>query len=405
MGGPDRSAVVATLALALAALGASCSAPKAQEGPRPIVVVVTPAEAAAPVEFRGAEALVGAYSAKDSKVELSHAVLPGMAKPGGRPEAVVASFIAEAASDARVKAIVVDPALPGSAEGLRRSKLSKPGLLCVSGGSREDVLGIEASADLVVDLDRVYRAYLIPWAAKKMGAKALVAAYAQGEYAEPASARERAIMSAASADLGLRYAAMTAPSGADAAAYARAMTGAWLRDYGPDASLYCSDGDLAGTILAGAIAGGGIVVDEAGRATRAAYAAALGIDLGPAKGDAGKERKLLERALAALGGRGRYGEWDADYAEACVEGLGEFALRVVAGAARKDDLKDLVAALDARSPGAAWIAAYDVDPETGVKSANRVLVRQDVYVFGSGYLQSALQAVPEKYLAIRAPGP
>ena len=78
------------------------------------------------------------------------------------------------------------------------------------------------------------------------------------------------------------------------------MTGAWLSYYGPDASLYCSDGDLAETILAGAIAGGGIVVDEAGRATRAVYAAALGIDLGPAEGDAGKERRLLERALASL---------------------------------------------------------------------------------------------------------
>ena len=196
----DRSAVVATLALA--ALGASCSAPKAYDAPRPLVVVVTPAEAAAPAEYRGAEALVEAYSGKDSKVELSHAVLPGTAKPGGRPEAVVASFIAEAASDARVKAVVVDPALPGSAEGFRRSKLRKPGLLGVSGGSREDVLGIEASADLVVDLDRVYRAYLIPWAAKKMGAKALVAAYVQGEYADPASVRERAIMSAASVTWG-----------------------------------------------------------------------------------------------------------------------------------------------------------------------------------------------------------
>ena len=87
------------------------------------------------------------------------------------------------------------------------------------------------------------------------------------------------------------------------------MTGAWLRDYGPDAALYCSDAALAAPLIAGAIAGDGIVVDAAGQATRAVYAAALGLDLSPARGDAGKERRLLERALAAIGGRGRFGEW------------------------------------------------------------------------------------------------
>ena len=92
-------------------------------------------------------------------------------------------------------------------------KQAKPGLPGFAGGSREDVLAIEASADIVVDLDRVYRAYLIPWAAKKMGAKALVAVYSQEDDADPALAREKAIMAAASADLGLKYVALEEPSG------------------------------------------------------------------------------------------------------------------------------------------------------------------------------------------------
>ncbi|MGA2545168.1 MAG: DUF3798 domain-containing protein [Rectinemataceae bacterium] len=398
-------------AIALVVGGASCSKAKGASKAPPRVVVITPSEAVAGPEFRGAEAFVRAHSGKGSKGEASHAVLPdgimSSAKAGGL-EAAVASFIAGAASDPSVEAVVVDPAFTGSAEGFRRAKAARPELFCLAGDSREDVLSIEASADLVVELDRVYRAYLIPWAARKMGAKALVAAYFGGEEAEPRTARERAIMSAACADLGLKYAAMIAPAGAGAAAYTRTMTRTWLRDYGRDTVLYGSDGALAGPLVEGAIADGGIVVDAAGRLTRAAYAAALGMDLSEAKGNARKERALIEGAIAALGGRGRFGLWDADFAEASVEGLAEFALRSAAGeasgAARKSDLKDLVAALDARSPGAAWLAAYDVDPDTGVKSANRVLLRQDVYVLGSGYLQSALQTVPAKYLTIRADG-
>jgi hypothetical protein len=410
------AAIAAIAAIALVMGGASCSKAKGAPKAPPRVVVITPSEAVAGPEFRGAEAFVRAHSARSSKGEASHAVLPdeimSSAKAGGL-EAAVASFIASIASDPSVEAVVVDPAFAGSAEGFRlareaRAKAARPELFCVAGDSREDVLTIEASADLVVELDRVYRAYLIPWAARKMGAKALVAAYAGGEEADPRTARERAIMSAACADLGLKYAAMIAPAGTGAAGYTRTMTATWLRDFGRDTALYGSDVALVGPLVEGAVADGGIVVDAAGRLTRAAYAAALGMDLSEAKGNARKERALIERAIAAQGGRGRFGMWDADFAEASVEGLAEFALRaatgVASGAVRKSDIKDLVAALDARSPGAAWLAAYDVDPDTGVKSANRVLLRQDVYVLGSGYLQSALQTVPAKYLTIRADG-
>jgi hypothetical protein len=406
---------IAVLAVFVLAAGSvSCSKPRATQAPAARVVIITPSEAMAPREFRGAEALARAYPAKGAKGELSHAILPGKAAPGDKKlksgdkpgaeisEAAVASFIAGVAADPRVKAIVVDPALPGSAEGFRRAKESRPDLFCVAGGSREDGLAIEASVDLVIDLDRVYRAYLIPWAAKKMGAKALVAVYTRAEDADSLASRERAIMSAACAEFGLKYAAMVPPAGAEATAYARAMTGPWLRDYGPDAALYCSDDALVEPIIAGAIAGGGIVVDAAGSATRAVYAAALGLDLSSAKGDARKERRLLEKAIVDLGAGGRFGLWDADYVEASVEGLGEFALRVALGSARKDDLKELIAALAARFPDAAWLAAYDIDQDTGIKSANRILLREDVYALGTGYLQSALQAVPAKYLVLRA---
>jgi hypothetical protein len=409
MGRIARLGLAVVAALLAATEFASCSKAGGAAAEHPRVLVITPSEAQAGPEFRAAEALVRAYESKGEKGKVTRVELPDKPAKGGGMEATIAAFIAEAAGDLRVKAIVAIPALPGSSEGFRLAKEAragggKPGLLCLAGESSEDELSIEASADLVVDLDRVYRAYLVPWAAKKMGAKALVAVFARGEEADPRFAREREIMSAASADLGLKYLAAEVPAGVDAAAYARAMTGAWFRDFGRDTALHCSDPVLAAPLVSGAIAGGGIIVDAGGGATRAAYAAALGLDLSPAKGDARKERALVEAAAVALGLRGRLGLWEADYGRECALGLAEYALRAVSGAAKKDELKDFAAALGAGSPDAAWLVDYDVDPETGVRSANRILLRQDVYVLGSGYLQSALQAVPAKYLSIRAPG-
>jgi hypothetical protein len=333
--------------------------------------------------------------------EARHLELPDKTKG----EAAVSDFVADAASDPRVAAIVVSPSPVGTASGLRKAKRSRgAGLLCVAASSSEDVLDIESSADLVVELDRVSRAYIAAWAAKKMGARSIVAAYGESEASTPDTLRERAIMSAAASDLGLRYAAMIAPKGVESSAFVRSASGSWLRDWGPAAALYCADPSLAQSLIAGAIAGGGMLVDSGGAATVAAYAEALGVDLSSAKGDAKKERRLVETALAPLGMKGRLCAWDSSYGRASTAGLGEFAMRVTKGEAKKDEIKDLRAALDERSEGAAWMTEYDVDLATGVKSANRVLIRQDLCALGSGYLQSALQAVPAKYLLMKSGG-
>jgi hypothetical protein len=397
----SRKSTAALLALAVALCGAtlgSCAKGKAEAAPKPgLLLVLTPPESAAGPEFRAAEALAG--QGLKGGLEVSHLAFPD--KPKG--ESGIAAFIADAAADPRIKAVVVVPAPLGTAEGFRRAKEArgkKADLLCIAALTSDDELSIEASADLVVDLDRSYRAYIVAWEAKKMGAGALVAAYEREEDSSSATMRERAIQSAAAADLGLRYASKTAPEGVQGADFARSGTGAWLREYGHDTAFYCSSRTLAPVLISGAIGGGGMVVDLAGSATTAAYAKAFGVDLSGAKGDAKKERALVEAAAAAVGMKGRLGLWDLSIDEAAVPGLAEYAIRVMKGQAAKAQAKDLAAALDAG--GSLWIAEYDIDPSTGVKSANRILLRQDVYVLGKGYLQSALQQVPPKYLRIEA---
>jgi hypothetical protein len=382
---PALGLACAACLLATLACGAGKPA-KAASAPR--VVVATPAESADPGRFAAVEAAARDYPA--ATAEIVHAVLP----PGGG-EAAIAAFVAKAAQDRRVKVLVVAPAPRGTAEGFRRAKAARPELFCLAADPRDEALPIESSADLVVQLDREGRAYAIAWAAKRMGAKALVAAYAREEASDPDALRERKVMSRSAASLGLPYSAELAPSGVDPAAYVRARSGAWLSG---GAALYCAQAALVAPLLAGAIAGNGIVAEAAGETTRSACAAALGVDLSPALGDAAKEKRILETAAKAAGMSGRLGLWDASYSRASAAGLAEYAARLASGKARKDDQGDLAASLDARSGGSAWILRPYADPETGVKSANRVLLSQDIYVLGRGYLQNALVNVPSDCL-------
>lgn len=405
---PTRALILAATACLAAFCALSCSRDAAAAAKAPVVVIITGSETATPLEFRGAEDLVRAYSSGAAnsggvpiRGDVRHIEFPDKA----RGEDSVSSFIADAASDPRVAAIVVAPSPAGTASGLRKAKKSRgSGFLCVAASSSEDVLDIESSADLVVELDRASRAYVVAWAAKKLGARSIVAAYGLAESAAPDTLRERAIMSVAASDLGLRYAAMVAPKGVEGSAFVRSASGSWLRDYGPTAALYCADPSLAQSLISGAVAGGGILIDAGGAATVQAYAEALGVDLSLAKGDAKKERRLVEAALDSVGMKGKLCSWDLAYGRGSASGLGEFAMRVARGEAKKDEINDLRAALDARSGGAAWMAEYDVDAVTGVKSLNRVLVRQDLYALGSGYLQSALQPIPPKYLLLKSGG-
>lgn len=55
---------------------------------------------------------------------------------------------------------------------------------------------------------------------------------------------------------------------------------------------------------------------------------------------------------------------------------------------------------DVGMAGARWSAARYVDPGTGTRLRNAVLVNQDIYILGRGYQGITEVEVPEKYLRI-----
>ncbi|HWQ22240.1 MAG TPA: DUF3798 domain-containing protein, partial [Clostridia bacterium] len=78
------------------------------------------------------------------------------------------------ADDPLMKAIVVNQAVPGTAEAFKRVREKNPDILLFAGEPHEDPNVIEAAADQAVSADNVARGYLIIWAAKQMGAKTFV---------------------------------------------------------------------------------------------------------------------------------------------------------------------------------------------------------------------------------------
>jgi hypothetical protein len=407
------AALLATALLAAAAMGASallaaCGAKAPAPGPSPVALVVTPSKTADPAAYRGAEALASASAAASAAsagrsrapsapyAAVRHAVLPDAPTAEARAKALE-TLLLGVADDPLVRAVLVVPAGKGAAQAFRGLRARRHDLVLMAAEPADDRLEIESAVDLVVELDRLYRPYFAATSARDSGARWLVEASPKGT-PSPAASRERAVLRAACGELGLEYVLAEAGPGQ--------RGGAWLGGLGPDSAVYCSDAALADAAIKAALASGAAMVDGGPESLDAYYRVLAPLLPGDAlNADAAKRLKLLERAAVAAAGRGRLSTWTRGYAAESVEGLGEFARRVVLGTARVDDLKGLVAALEARSPGSAWIAAYDADPGTGVKAANHVLLRQDPYAFGRGYAQSAVKSMPAGYLALEPSSP
>jgi len=63
-------------------------------------------------------------------------------------------------------------------------------------------------------------------------------------------------------------------------------------------------------------------------------------------------------------------------------------------------MTDIFSAFGIQTPGTKWGGSWYVDASTGVKLKNFIMLLQDTYVYGRGYMKSAELEVPEKYLKI-----
>lgn len=399
-----KKTIIAIIFIVLMVFAFSCQkkAAKAQFH----IGIVTGTVSQSEDDLRGAEALIQLYGDADKGGMIKHITYPDNFT--SELETTIAQIVG-LADDPLMKAIIVNQAVPGTTEAFRkiREKYPDRNILLFAGEPHEDPNVIESAADLAVNADNVARGYLIILAAKKMGADTFVHISFPRHMSYELLSRRRRIMEVACKDLGLKFAFETAPDPTTdvgvpgAQQYILEHVPQWLNKYGKNAAFFCTNDAETEPLLKRIAELGGFFVEADLPSPLMGYPGALGIDLSKEAGNWPAILKKVEEAVIAAGGAKRMGTWAYSYGYTTTAGLGEFAKRIIEGAAKLDNFKDLMDSYMKFTPGAEWNGSYYVDMATGEKKMNHVLLYQDTYVFGLGYLGMTKEVVPEKYFNIK----
>lgn len=396
---------IITVLLSLALLLSSCQ--KKQEEKKEAqkkaafhVGIVTGTVSQSEDDLRGAEQAIAEYGSVSDGGMIQHLTYPDNF---ANEQETTISQIAGLADDPLMKAVVVNQAIPGTTEAFRRIKEKRPDILLIAGEPHEDPLIIESAADLAVNNDFLARGYLIISTAAKLGAKTFVHISFPRHMSYETLSRRKDIMEKAAKEMGIKFVFETAPdplsdvgiSGAQQ--FILEKVPAWIKKYGKDTAFFTTNDAHTEPLLKQLITYGGYFIEADLPSPLMGYPGALGIDLSAEKGDFPAILKKVEQTVVDKGGAGRFGTWAFSYGFTGSAGLVRHAVEVIEGRSKLTDLKDVLKAYEYYTPGAKWNGRYYKDAGTGVLAKNHILVYQDTYIMGKGYMDTPSVQIPAKY--------
>lgn len=351
-------------------------------------------------DLRGAEQLIKEYGEVTDGGMINHLTYPDNFMQ--EMETTIAQIVG-LADDAKMKAIVVNQAVPGTVEAFRRVREVRPDILLLMGGPHEDPGMCADSADLSVNCDNVARGYLIVKAAQKLGADTFVHISFPRHMSYELLSRRRDIMRVAAEDLGMTFVDMGSPDPtsdigiAGAQQFILEKVPAWLESYGQNTAFFCTNDAHTEPLLQRLAELGGFFIEADLPSPTMGYPGALGVEFEEAdRGDWPRILKKVEEKIEELGAEGRLGTWAYSYGYSTTAALGELAKRVTEGEAELTNMEDVMAAYEKYTPGAGWNGSIYTDAAS-VERENYILIYQDTYIFGKGYLNMTAETVPEKY--------
>ena len=318
--------------------------------------------------------------------------------------------IVNLSADPDMKAIIVNQAVPGTAEAFRLIKERRPDIICIAGESHEDLPVIGGAADLVTNNDFVARGYLMIRTAHELGCDTFVHISFPRHMSYETMSRRVAVMKAACEEFGMNFVLETAPDPTQsdvgtpgAQAYILEHAPEWIEKYGQNSAYFCTNDAHTEPLLKQLLAYGGYFIEADLPSPLMGYPGALGIDLTEAGGDFDKILAAVEAAVVEKGGAGRFGTWAYSYGYTVSAGLAQHAYNVITGESELCDIDDIAKAFQEYSPKAEWNGSGYIDATTGVKSENVFLVYQDTYIMGNPghYMGSTQIEVPEKYFTVK----
>ena len=353
-------------------------------------------------DYRGAEAFAKNFG--EDKVKI--AVYPDNFSE--ELETTIQTIV-NMSDDPKMKAIIVNQAVPGTTEAFRQIKESRPDILCIAGESHEDLPEIGSAADLVCNNDFVARGYLIIRTAHELGCDTFVHISFPRHMSYETMSRRVAIMKKACEEFGMQFVLETAPDPttdvgvAGAQAYILEKVPEWVEKYGKNAAYFCTNDAHTEPLLKQLLEYGGYFIEADLPSPTMGYPGALGIDLTEEAGDYPKILAKVEKAVCEKGGAGRFGTWAYSYGYTVSAGLAQHAVNVINGESDLLDMDDIAKAYSTYSPGAEWNGSNYTNAETGVKADNTFLVYQDTYIMGDPghYMGSTEIEVPEEYFTVK----
>jgi len=398
-----KALILILVVIAAMCLGTTAFAATANPAPFHIGIV-TGTVSQSEDDLRGAELAIQKYGDVSKGGMIKHLTYPDNFM--SEMETTITQ-IAGLADDPKMKVVVVNQAIPGTTEGFRRIKEKRPDILCFAGEAHEDPNVITSVADMAINADFVSRGYLIINTAKKLGCKTFVHISFPRHMSYETLGRRRAIMEQACKDLGIKFVFETAPDPTSDVGVAGAQqfilekTPAWVKKYGKNTAFFCTNDAHTEPLLKQLAKYGGYFVEADLPSPLMGYPGAFGIDLSKEAGNWPVILKKVEKAVIAAGAKGRMGTWAYSYGYTNSAALAEFGKRIVEGKAKLNSKKDLMDCYAAYTPGAKWNGNYYTDLGTGVTKKNLMLVYQDTYVMGRGYMNAASVQVPAKYSQIK----